>query len=61
MNHGCTCYDIAFVTGTTGMPVKNSIVWVKCLAKHTQFLLQFGLVCIEILWVKIPRVSLHYN
>ena len=25
LNHGCICYDIEFVTGTTGMPVKNSI------------------------------------
>ena len=34
---------------------------VKCLAKHTLLLLQFGLVCLQILAVELTRVSLHYT
>ena len=41
--------------------VKIILVWVKCLAKHTLFLLQFGLVCVQILGVELTRVSLQYK
>ena len=37
------------------------LVWVKCLAKYTLFLLQFGLVGLRILRVQLTRVSLHYK
>ena len=40
---------------------KILLVWVKCLAKHTLFLSQFGLVCVQILGVELTRVSLHYK
>ena len=49
-----------FVTGTTGL-CKIIFALVKCLAKHTQFLSQFGLVCVQILGVELTRVSLHYK
>ena len=31
------------------------------MAKHTQFLSQFSLVCVQILGVELTRVSLHYK
>ena len=40
---------------------KNLLVWVKYLGKHTLFLSQFGLVCVQILGVELTRVSLHYK
>ena len=40
---------------------KNLLVRVKSLGKHTLFLLQFGLVCVQILGVELTRVSLHYK
>ena len=40
---------------------KIILVRVKCLTKHTLFLLQFGLVCVQILGVELTRVSLHYK
>ena len=40
---------------------KILLVWVKCLAKHKLFLLQFGLVCVQIMGVELTRVSLHYK
>ena len=40
---------------------KILLVWVKSLRKHTQFLSQFGLVCVEILGIVLTRDSLHYT
>ena len=40
---------------------KIILVRVKCLAKHVLFLLQFGLVCVQILGVELTKVSLHYK
>ena len=40
---------------------KIILVWVKCLAKHTHFLSQFGLVSVQILGVELTRVILHYK
>ena len=36
---------------------KLLLVRVKCLAKHSLFLLQFGLVCVQILGLELTRVS----
>ena len=40
---------------------KIILVRVKCLAKHTLFLLKLGVVCVKILRVKLTRVSLYYK
>ena len=39
---------------------KILLVRVKSLGKHTLFLLQFSLFCVQILGVELTRVSLHY-
>ena len=40
---------------------KIILVQVKSLGKHTLFLLQLGLVWVQILGVELTRVSLHYK
>ena len=40
---------------------KILLVRVKCLAKHTLFLSQFGLVCVQIMGVESTRVNLQYK
>ena len=40
---------------------KLLLVRVKCLAKHSLFLSQFGLVCVQILGLELTRVCLHYK
>ena len=40
---------------------KIVLVRVKCLGKHTLFLSQFGLVCVQKLGVELTMVSLHYK
>ena len=40
---------------------KILLVRVKYLTKHTLFMLQFGLVCAQILGVELTRVSLRYK
>ena len=46
------------VTGAAGMPVKNLLGWVKRLGEHTLFLLQSGLVCVQI---ELTRVKTNYK
>ena len=40
---------------------KILLVWVKSLGKHTLFLSQFSLVCVQVLGVELSMVNLHYK